>query len=260
MELGLTGKVALVTGASRGIGRAAALELAREGCDVFATARDAAALGTLAEEIRAIGRRADGWAADLRDKPAAVEIARRVGESFGRLDIVVCNAGATKRGDFFALSDEDFLDGFALKFHAHVRLVRACWPALRATQGRIVHVIGGGGRTASADFTIGGAVNAALYNFVKAMAQVGRADGIRVVGINPGAIETDRLKGRIATVMREEKVDEAEARRRELARAGVKRFGLPEEIGRLVAFLASDSVAYINGALVDADGGVTRSI
>jgi 3-oxoacyl-[acyl-carrier protein] reductase len=260
MDLGLTGKVALVTGASRGIGRAVAVELAREGCDVVATGRDAGALETLAREVRALGRRAELVAADLREPAAATQVAGKALSGFGRLDVLVCNAGATKRGDFFRLTDEDFLDGFALKFHAHVRLVRACWPMLRDAGGRVVHVIGAGGRTASADFTIGGAVNAALYNFVKAMAQRGKTEGVRVVGVNLGAIETDRLKGRIATVMREAGVDEAEARRRELAGAGVTRFGLPEEIGRLVAFLASDRAGYVNGALVDSDGGTTRSI
>jgi 3-oxoacyl-[acyl-carrier protein] reductase len=260
MDLGLTGKVALVTGASRGIGRAIAVELAREGCDVLATARDGDRLGALAREVAAMGRRCEALVADLREPEAAAQAAGKALSGFGRLDLLVCNAGATKRGDFFRLTDEDFLDGFALKFHAHVRLVRGCWPLLRAAQGRVIHVIGAGGRTASADFTIGGAVNAALYNFVKAMAQVGKADGVRVLGVNPGSIETDRLKGRIAAIMKEERIDEAEARRRELAKGGATRFGQPEEIGRLIAFLASDRAGYVNGALVDCDGGVTRAI
>ena len=92
------------------------------------------------------------------------------------------------------------------------------------------------------------------------MAQVGRRDGVRVVGVNPGSIETERLRGWLKTAMEEEGVDEAEARRRQLARSGATRFGKPEEIGELVAFLASDRADYVNGALVDCDGGVTRAI
>ncbi len=188
MELGLKDKVALVTGASRGIGRAVAVALAREGCDLVLVARDAGALDTLAGEIRALGRRAEIHAADLREPPASAQAVGKALAGFGRLDVVVCNAGATRRGDFFKLTDADFLDGFALKFHAHVRLVRAAWPLLKAAKGRVIHVIGAGGRTASADFTIGGAVNAALYNFVMALAHLGWPVGVRVLGVNPGSI------------------------------------------------------------------------
>ncbi|MBL8700666.1 MAG: SDR family oxidoreductase [Alphaproteobacteria bacterium] len=260
MELGLGGKVALVTGASRGIGRAIAIALAREGCDIVATARDSALLETMAAEVRAAGRTAVTQAGDLRKPDTAAAVLELAKRAYGRLDILVNNAGATKRGDFFSMTDDDFLDGFALKFHAHVRLVRSAWPMLKASGGRIVNIIGVGGRTASADFTIGGPVNAALFNFTKAIAQLGTRDGVRVVGVNPGSIETERLKGRLATIAREAGVDEAEARRRNLAQLGVTRFGLPQEIGELVAFLAGDRAGYIHGALVDCDGGVTRGV
>ena len=261
MELGLQGKVALVTGASRGIGRATALELAREGCDIVAAARTAEQLADLAGEIRSkYGRRVTIDAADLRDHQNVRRLVDAAVNEFGRIDIVVNNAGATKRGDFFTLSDEDFHDGFALKFHGYVRLARAAWPHLKQSGGAIVNIIGAGGRTASADFTIGGSVNAALYNFTKALAQIGIRDGVRVNAINPGPIETDRLKGRIGTFAREQGVDEAEARRRYLAELGLARFGQPEEIGQLVCFLASPLAVNIHGALVDCDGGSTRSI
>jgi NAD(P)-dependent dehydrogenase (short-subunit alcohol dehydrogenase family) len=173
---------------------------------------------------------------------------------------VVNNAGATKRGDFFVLEDADFLDGFALKFHGYVRVTRAAWPHLRKSNGAIVNIIGAGGRTASPDFTIGGSVNAALFNFTKATAQIGIRDGVRVNAINPGSVETDRLKGRIANVAKEQGVDEEEARKRYLAQLGVTRFGKPEEIGQLVCFLASPLAANFQGALVDCDSGSTRSI
>src|SRR5262249_51232831 len=136
-------------------------------------------------------------AADLRlpDAPAALvdaTVAR-----FGGVDLVVNNAGATKRDDFFKLTDDDFADGFALKYFAHVRLVRAAWPHLATAGGTIVQVIGIGGKTPGADFTIGGSVNAALMAFVKAMADRGVRDGVRVCAVNPGSIATDRLQRRI---------------------------------------------------------------
>ena len=261
MELGLKGKVAVVTGASRGIGRAVAVELAKEGCDLVVAARSADPLAALAAEISARHeRRVIPVAVDLREASNVAKLVEQAVAALGRIDIVVNNAGATKRGDFFMLTDEDFQDGFALKFHGYVRLTRAAWPHLKAVRGSVVNIIGAGGRTASPDFTIGGPVNAALFNFTKAMAQIGIRDGVRVNAINPGSIETDRLKGRIAEMAKKRGMDEAEARRQNLAKLGVARFGLPEEIGHLVCFLASPRADYIQGALVDMDGGITRSV
>ena len=142
MELGLSGKVALVTGSSRGIGRGIALALAHEGCHVVLTGRDAGAL----EEVAAAARRTGGTAAvavlDLREPGASATLIETARREFGRLDILVNNAGATRRGDFFALSDADWQDGFALKFFAHVRLARAAWPLLKERRGSLITFIG----------------------------------------------------------------------------------------------------------------------
>ena len=120
--------------------------------------------------------------------------------AFGRLDILVNNAGATKRADFFTLTEEDWQDGFALKFHGYVRTTRAAWPHLRETRGCIVNIVGVGSRAGSAEFTIGGSVNVALLNFTKAMADIGMKDGVRVNAINPGLIETERFGRNIERV------------------------------------------------------------
>lgn len=249
MAQGLRGKAALVSGASRGIGRAIVERLVEEGMQVLGVARGGCAVPG-----------AIGVAADLRDPaaPAAV-VARAIGE-FGRLDLVVNSAGATQRGDFLALDDAAWQDSFAGKFFAAVRLSRAAWPHLQAAGGSVVHVAGAGGKIASADFTIGGAVNAALMNLTKALADRGVRDGVRVNCINPGSIRTDRLTGRIATVMREQGLDEAAAAAA-LARAtGVARFGEPEEIAATVAFLAGAEAGYIQGAILDVDGGWIRAV
>lgn len=256
----LENKAALVSGASRGIGRAVAIELARAGADVAISARDKAGLEATAAEIRALGRRAVVHPADLRDPAAAAGFAEAAAKGLGRIDIVVNNAGATKRGDFFALADADFLDGFLLKFHGTVRLSRAAWPHLAASRGIVINIIGSGGRTASPDFTIGGSVNAALFNFTKALTQIGRRDGVRVVAISPGSFETDRLKARIANLARERGIDLAAAREQSLAEAGLTRYGDPPEIGRLAVFLAGDAAITINGAIIEIDGGTTRAI
>jgi 3-oxoacyl-[acyl-carrier protein] reductase len=179
---------------------------------------------------------------------------------FGGLDVVVNNAGSTKRGDFLALSEEDWADGFGLKFFGAMRLCRAAWPHLRASAGAIVNIAGVGGRTGSAEFAIGGAVNAALLNLTKVLADRGITDGIRVNAVNPGGIATNRLQTRLRTFAAEHGIglQDAEA---QMARAlGVARFGTPEEIARLVAFLASPQAAYCQGSIVDADGGQTRTL
>jgi 3-oxoacyl-[acyl-carrier protein] reductase len=260
MNLGLQGKLALVSGASRGIGRACAEELAREGADVVLVARDGAALAEVRGAIEKIGRRTTTLACDLREPTAAAMAVQAALGAFGRIDILVHSAGATKRGDFFDLTDADFDDGFALKFMGAVRLAREAWPHLAKAKGTVVNIIGAGGRNASPDFTIGGPVNAALMNFTKAMALRGIKDGVRVAGINPGAIETDRLLRRVAVRMEADGSSEEEARRTMLADLGIARFGRPEDIGKLVCYLAGSAADFLQGTLVDIDGGENHGL
>jgi 3-oxoacyl-[acyl-carrier protein] reductase len=257
MDLQLAGKVGIVTGASRGIGRAIAATLAAEGMRLTLVARSRDQLETLAASVPA-GSLVQ--ALDLRapDAPAAAVTATL--STFGRLDLLVNNAGATRRGDFFALTDADWADGFALKFLGAMRCSRAAWPHLKNAGGSIVNIIGIGGRTGSAEFTIGGSVNAALLNLTKALADRGVADGIRVNAINPGGIATERLQTRLAAFAEERGVQPAQAEREMAKASGVARFGQPDEIAALVAFLASSKSGYCHGAIVDADGGQTRTL
>src|SRR3954452_5162403 len=145
MELGLEGKVAIVTGASRGIGEGIARELAAEGCHLVLTARTGAALAGLARELGGGNRRIAVHEADLTRTEAPAQVVQAAIAEFGRVDFVVCNAGATKRGDFLALTDQDFADGFGLKYFAHVRLLRAAWPHLKKAEGGVVIISGVGG-------------------------------------------------------------------------------------------------------------------
>src|SRR5258706_11413506 len=159
MDLKLNGKVAIVTGASRGIGRAIAQTLAAEGMKLTLAARSKDQLEDLAKSLKT---ECLVQAIDLRQPDAAAAVVEATIKKFGVIDVLVNNAGATKRGDFFELTDEDWADGFALKFFGAMRLSRAAWKPLMASRGAIVNIIGIGGRTGSAEFTIGGTVNAAF--------------------------------------------------------------------------------------------------
>jgi 3-oxoacyl-[acyl-carrier protein] reductase len=260
MDLGLNGKVALITGASQGLGLAMARRLAREGMAIAAAARNEAKLQALAQEITAAGGRCVVHATDLSQPAAPAAFAAAALGRFGRIDLVVNNAGATARGDFLQLTEQQWQDGFALKFFGAVRLCHAAWPALVTHQGSIVNIAGVGGRTGSADFTIGGPVNAALLNFTKCLADRGMKEGVRVNALNPGYIETNRLTQRIALYAAVNQVS-LEAARAGIAReAGLPRFGQPDEIANAVAFLASAAASYIQGVILDVDGGLTRTL
>jgi 3-oxoacyl-[acyl-carrier protein] reductase len=256
MDLGLKGKVALVTGSSRGIGRGVALALAAEGCDVMLTGRDAAALEDTAKAVRAHGRRAASATLDLREKDAPGKLIDQVQRDFGALDILVNNAGATKRGDFLSLTDADWEDGYALKFFAHMRLARAAWPLLTARQGALVAIGGTGGRKPTAQFTIGSSVNAAVAAFTKCLADRGKTDGVRVNCIHPSVVETDRTRRRIkAEIERTGKSEDAI--RKDILQDfnNTIRFGTIEDVGDLVTFIVSSRATWLHGATIDLDGG-----
>jgi len=255
MELGLTGKIALVTGSSRGIGRGVALGLAGEGCDVMLTGRDAKALDEVAAAIRVKGRRAAATVIDLREKGAAEKLVEQVKREFGALDILVNNAGATKRGDFLALTDADWEDGYALKFFGHVRLVRAAWPLLKERRGSLISIGGTGGRKPTAEFTIGSSVNAAVAAFSKCMADRGKEDGVQVNCIHPSMVETDRLWRRIKAEMERTGWPEEKARQEMCRGFGITRFGKVEDVADLITFVASSRATWLHGATLDLDGG-----
>ncbi|MCB1742572.1 MAG: SDR family oxidoreductase [Gammaproteobacteria bacterium] len=261
MKIDLSGRVAIVTGGSRGIGAEIALVLAECGANVTVTARDAAALDGVTTRLeREHGVQALSVAHDLREPGAPADVVARTVERFGRLDILVNNAGATRRGDFLELGDEDYLDGFALKFHAAVRFCRAAWPQLRANGGQVINIGGIGANTPTADFTVGAPVNAAVATFSKALADRGINDGVRVNAIHPGHIITDRLHRRVAQLASDRNLSLDDAMRASVEESGVPRFGEPREIAAMVAFLCSEHGSYVQGAIIDIDGGASRGM
>jgi 3-oxoacyl-[acyl-carrier protein] reductase len=260
MELRLKGKVALVTGSSRGIGRGVAETLAAEGCDVILHGRDRAALAEVEAAVRKTGRNAVVVVQDLCKDSSPQALVAAAQKQFGRLDILVNNAGATKRGDFRALTDADWKDGFELKFFAHVRLSREAWPLLTKSHGSIVNIAGIGGKEPEAEFGIGSSVNAAISAWTKALADVGKKEGVQVNAINPGRVETERLWRRIRERMKSSGLDETRVRSEYQAEFGITRFGTTDDVAGLVAFIASPQGRWLHGSVINMDGGEVRGI
>ena len=255
MELGLKGKVALVTGSSRGIGRGVALAFAEEGCDLMLTGRDEAALAEVAKAIRGKGRKAAVSVLDLREPAAPAALIEAVKREFGQLDILINNAGTTKRGDFFELSDADWADGYALKFFAHVRLARAAWPLLKARRGSLVAIGGTSGRKPEKQFTIGSSVNAAVAAFSKCLADLGKDDHVQVNCIHPSLVETERQWKRIRAEVERSGESEDKVRERFCRALGLMRYGTVEDVADLVTFIVSSRATWLHGATIDLDGG-----
>jgi NAD(P)-dependent dehydrogenase (short-subunit alcohol dehydrogenase family) len=252
MDLKLAGKRALITGGSKGIGRATAMVLAEEGCDVTLVARDAAMLEEAAGAIRA--RRQ----VTVRVIPADLSsdaTVRRVAEQAGEIDILVNNAGAIPPGDVVGVNDETLRRAWDLKVFGFISFCRAVYPRMAARKaGVIVNVIGSAGEKFPPGYIAGAAGNAALMGFTRALGHQAPADGLRVVGINPGPVATDRLimlqKDRAAKTL-----GDAERWRELFASMPFGRAAMPEEIANAVAFLASPASGYTSGTILTIDGG-----
>lgn len=255
MDNELNGKVALVTGSSRGIGRGIALELAAAGCDLMLTGRDHAALDQVAVEIRGMGRKAAVHVADLTKDAEPAALANALDRVFSRLDIMVCNAGAVRRTSFFEASDAEWQEGFALKFFAHVKLARLLWPKLKASGGSVIAISGIGARAPVADYMIGASVIGASLAFMKALADLGKRDNVQVNTVNPGSVDTDRFRHRLSRIMAKTGLEESAAIEHHRKELDITRFGAPEDVAGLVRFIVSPRGRWIHGAALDIDGG-----
>jgi 3-oxoacyl-[acyl-carrier protein] reductase len=262
MELGLKGKTALVTGGSKGIGRAVAHALASEGSRVMICSRDGEALDRAAREIEAkTGAAVLTTAADLSELAAVKRVAGEAISRLGRLDILVNNAGAIKGGEFLSTPDEEWLRGWSLKLHGYIRMAREVLPHMqRQAGGRIINVVGAAARNPSPTYMMGGTANAALINFTKALADLGAGSNVLVTAVSPGPVQTERWDQLARQQAEAAGKDLASHVKEQNARMPLGRIALPEEVADLVCFLASERAAFLTGITITVDGGATRGV
>lgn len=237
MDLGLTGRHVLITGASRGIGAATALCFAREGCRLDLVARSESGLRALASRIQAeTGIESRCWPADL----SRIENVDRIFDACRHVDVLVNNAGAIPFGTIDSLDDAAWRDGWNLKVFGYIHSCRRALAAMRERRrGVILNVIGIAGERPRADYIAGSSANASLMALTRALGAASMRDGVRVLGINPGLIETARTQALEASTPVDSEIPR----------------GRPEHIADLAAFLASDRSANTTGAIVTVDGG-----
>ncbi len=247
----LSGKRALVTGGSKGIGRASALALAAEGCSLLLAARDPAALGEAAALIR--GRhqvQVETMPADLSQSDGVARLA----EAAGAVDLLVNNAGAIPPGTLLQVDEARWRAAWDLKVFGFINLTRALYSVLKQHGGTVVNVIGSAGESFDAGYIAGSAGNAALMAFTRALGRAAPADGMRVVGINPGPVATERMETMLRARAEREWGDAG--RWAELTRAmAFGRAATPEEIADAVVFLASPRSGYTTGTILTINGG-----
>ena len=253
MDLHLKGRKALITGGSKGIGRACAEMLASEGCALHLAARGKEALVEAKEAIES--------RYELPVEIHTVDLShghevRDLADACSDIDILINNAGAIPNGDLWQIEEPRWREAWDLKVFGYINLCRAVYPLMRSRGGVIVNVIGGAGERPNFHYIAGGAGNAALMAFTRALGGRSMRDNIRVVGVNPGLIKTERLE-RLMRSVAESRLHDPELWEELLPTAPPP--GNPEDIANAVAFLVSDRARYITGTVVTVDGGATAA-
>ena len=262
MDLQLTGKIALVTGGSEGIGKGIARVFAREGVDVAICARRKDVLEKAADEIRQeSGRKVLAIPADLTKREDAENFVNGAARHFGRIDILVNNAGSAPGGVIETIDEDGWMQGLQLKFMGYVRCLKVALPIMRKQGGgRVVNLIGNDGVKDSYWEIVPGACNAAGQNLTKALsAQYGRHN-ISFVAVNPGPVRTERWDGLVKAMSRDMKIPYDQANQLAPKSIPLGRIAEVEEVANLVAYLASPLAHFVNGSMIEIDGGQQKPL
>jgi 3-oxoacyl-[acyl-carrier protein] reductase len=252
--------VAIVTGASQGIGRATALRLARDFSAIVLVARDLKNLENTAVEVRSLGAETMVLALDLRQPQSAKAVVEGTLERFSRIDALLSIAGAVPQIDLFQMTDAQWDDGMTLKFHGARRLTIEAWNALKHSNGSVVFMSGSAAFDPKPGFAAVAAINAAINALAKAFAEQGIKDGVQVNSVSPGAVMTGRRRAFFESWAPVHNMTVSEAINNFPEKAGISRFGTPEEIAELMSYLVSPAAKWMTGASVRMDGGEIKSI
>src|SRR6201996_7116721 len=252
--------VAIVSGASQGIGRATALRLARDFSAVVLAARNEDELQNTAAAVTAAGAQPLVCALDLRELQSAETLVNGALNRFGRIDALLNIAGAVPQIDLFEMTDAEWEDGMALKFHGACRLTLRAWDALKASKGSVVLISGSAALDPKPGFAAVAAINSAIIALAKAFAEQGIKDGVQVNSVVPGAVMTGRRQSFFAKWAPAHNMSVEEAIKKFPEEAGISRFGKPEEIADLMAYLVSPSAKWMTGSCVRMDGGEVKGI
>lgn len=252
--------VAIVTGASQGIGQATAIRLARDFPAVVLVARNRSNLQATADSVRAAGAKALMIDIDLSRSTAAQAVVDQTLAAFGRIDALLNIAGAVPQIDLFEMTDEQWESGLALKLHGARRLTIAAWPALKAAKGSVVLISGNSALFPKAPYAAVGTINAAIVALAKAFSDRGITDGVQVNSVLPGPVMTGRRRSYLQhwAPLHHMTVEEATANFPK--EAGIARYGEPEEIAELMAFLVSPGAKWMTGSVLRMDGGEVKSV
>jgi 3-oxoacyl-[acyl-carrier protein] reductase len=256
----MTQSVAIVTGSSSGIGKATAIRLSRDFSAVVLAARSATELGEAAEQVRANGAEPLVIDLDLMARTAAETVVGRTLAKFGRIDALLNIAGAVPGIDLFQMADEQWNAGMELKLHGARRLTLRAWEPLKAAKGAVVLMAGNAADVPSASAAAVGVINAAIVALAKAFADRGLTDGIRVNSVSPGPVMTNRRLAMIEKWASAHKVGVGEAKQALLTQARIARYGEPQDIAELIAFLVSPAAQWMTGTQLRIDGGEVKSI
>jgi 3-oxoacyl-[acyl-carrier protein] reductase len=252
--------VAIVTGASQGIGRATAIRLAKDFSSIVLAARDLANLEVTAAAVKAAGAEPLVVDLDLSKPTAAKKIVDLTLSTFGRIDALLNIAGAVPQIDLFEMTDEQWDAGLALKLHGARRLTIAAWPALKEAKGAVVLMSGNSALFPKASYAAVGTINAAIVALAKAFSDRGIADGVQVNSVLPGPVNTGRRRSYLEHWASIHDMTVETATEKFPKDAGIARYGEPEEIAHLLAFLVSPAARWMTGTQLRMDGGEVKSI